>query len=258
MEQRALIIGNSDGVGLSITKELLKTDWSVIGISRSKSPIVHPAYTHYISKVQKDAYIELLKSIVQKDQPFDLCIYCAGIGELLDITNMEQEIEIFEVNLLGMIKTAACIIPKMVKQEAGHFIGLSSFADEMLSPEAPSYHASKAGFSNYLESLALALKPRGVVVTNIRFGFIDTKMAKGDVKPFMMTVEQATHHILKCIEKKPMRYKAPKIMIPLIKLRRIMLRMKVKYVFFILDLPFPVTGNTNYNYPFTTTVSQPS
>ena len=28
------------------------------------------------------------------------------------------------------------------------------------------YHASKAGFSNYLEGLALALKPKGVYISN--------------------------------------------------------------------------------------------
>ena len=119
----------------------------------------------------------------------DLCIYCAGIGELLDISNMEPEVGIFDVNLTGMVKTAACVIPSMAKSGKGHFIGLSSVADEMLSPEAPSYHASKAGFSNYLEGLALALKSKGVSVSNVRFGFVDTKMAKGDIKPFMITLD---------------------------------------------------------------------
>jgi hypothetical protein len=51
----------------------------------------------------------------------------------------------------------------------------------LLSSEAPSYHASKAGSSNYLGGLASALKTKGVHVTNVRFGFVDTKMAKGDV-----------------------------------------------------------------------------
>ena len=77
--------------------------------------------------------------------------------------------------------------------------------------------------SNYLEGLALALKPRGVQVTNVRFGFVDTKMAKGDVKPFMMSVEKAVDHLEVCIRRKPRRYSAPKIAIPLIKLRRLMM-----------------------------------
>lgn len=60
-----------------------------------------------------------------------------------------------------------------------------------LSAEALSYHASKTGFSNYLGGLALALKPKGVQVTHVRFGFVDTNMAKGDVKPLVISVEKA-------------------------------------------------------------------
>lgn len=227
MNKNALIIGNSDGIGLSITKELLKREWEIVGISRSKSPIEETAYKHIVSEVQEDKYLDTLKSVLQNGKPIDLCIYCAGIGERLDITNMEKDITIIEVNLIGIVKTASCVIPMMVKRRKGHFIGLSSVADKMLSSEAPSYHASKAGLSNYLEGLALALKPMGVNITNIRFGFVDTKMAKGDVKPFMMTVEDATQHLLLCIEKRPIRYTAPKIVIPLVKFRSFMLELKV-------------------------------
>ena len=115
----------------------------------------------------------------------------------------------------------------MVKRGQGHFIGLSSLADELVSAEAPSYNASKAGFSNYLEGLALALKPKGVHVTNIRFGFVDTKMAKSDVRPFMMNVDKAVDHLEYCIGKKPVRYTAPKVAIPLVKMIKLMTKLGV-------------------------------
>jgi short-subunit dehydrogenase len=227
MEKKALIIGNSDGIGLAATRELLKREWSVIGISRSESPIEDPSYQHIVAEVQNDEYPVRLKTVLEEDGPVDLCIYCVGIGELLDLSDMEGETEIITVNLLGMVETASCVIPLMVTRGSGHFIGLSSLADEMLSPEAPSYHASKAGFSNYLEGLALTLRPMGVYVSNVRFGFVDTKMAKGDVKPFMMGVERAAQHLLTVIEKKPIRYTAPWIVIPLVKFRKWMLRLSI-------------------------------
>ena len=186
MQQRALIIGNSDGIGLATTKRLLIEGWNLTGVSRSKSSINNENYSHFISDVSSSEYWNLIQKLADKE-PIDLCIYCAGIGELLDITNMKSEPKIIEVNLTGMVKTAAAVVPLMVTRGQGHFIGISSLADELLSAEAPSYHASKAGFSSYLESLALALKNKGVKVTNLRFGFIDTKMAKGDIKPFMMS-----------------------------------------------------------------------
>ena len=113
----------------------------------------------------------------------------------------------------------------MVRRGRGHFIGVSSLADEMLSAEAPSYFASKAGFSNYLGGLALAVAPKGVHVTNVRFGFVDTKMAKGDVKPFMMSVEKAVDHLESCIKRKPSSYTAPRIAVPLIKVLKLAKRL---------------------------------
>jgi short-subunit dehydrogenase len=205
---------------------LLKRGWKVVGISRSESPVEDAMYKHIVADVRDGQYLDGLKSVLEKD-PVDLCIYCVGIGELLDLSDMEREAEIVDVNLLGMVKTAAVVIPRMVERRKGHFIGISSMADELLSPEAPSYHASKAGFSNYLESLALALKPRRVYVTNVRFGFVDTKMAKGDKKPFMMPVERAVSHLFKCIDRKPIRHTAPRVMIPLVRFRGWMLRLGV-------------------------------
>jgi short-subunit dehydrogenase len=141
---------------------------------------------------------------------------------------MTNEPKVIDVNFTSMVKTVACVIPKMINQGQGQFIGVSSVADELLSAEAPSYHASKAGFSNYIRGLALSLKTEEVRITNVRFGFVDTKMAKGDVKPFMMNVEKAVDHMEICIKKKPVNYTAPKIVIPLIKFRKFMMKLGVK------------------------------
>jgi NADP-dependent 3-hydroxy acid dehydrogenase YdfG len=56
---------------------------------------------------------------------------------MLDFSTMESEVQICDVNLLGMVKTAACVIPLMVRRGKGHFIGISSMGDEILSSEAP-------------------------------------------------------------------------------------------------------------------------
>ena len=227
MSENAILIGNSDGIGLATSEALLKKGWKVIGISRSASKISDPSYKHTIARVQDADFLEKLKSLLDGIGNVDLCVYCAGIGELLDPLNMTGEIEIFDVNLMGMIRTAACVIPLMVKQGKGHFIGISSLADELISPEAPSYHASKAAFSNYLYGLALALKSTGVHVSNMRFGFVNTKMAKGEVKPFMMEVEKAVQHILACIESKSISHTAPWIVIPLVKFRSWTLKLQI-------------------------------
>jgi short-subunit dehydrogenase len=222
MQPKAILVGNSDGIGLATTGRLLAGGWSITGISRSESPITESAYDHHVTDVGDSQFPALIHQL-SLEAPVDLCIYFVGVGELLDPLDMSGEARIIEVNLTGMVRTASAVIPRMVERGQGHFIGVSSVADELLSADAPSYHASKAGFSNYLGGLAMALRPRGVHITNVRFGFIDTKMAKGDVKPFMMSVEKAVDHLESCIHKKPACYTAPKTVIPLIKLRKLIM-----------------------------------
>jgi len=129
-------------------------------------------------------------------------VYCAGVGDLLDANDLSGEPRVFAVNLLGAVETATAILPSMMAAGRGHFIGLSSIGDQR-SLDAPSYSASKAGLSSYLEALALALRSRGVMVTNLRLGFVDTKMAKAKVRPFMMTTERAVDVIAHCLRRRP-------------------------------------------------------
>jgi short-subunit dehydrogenase len=206
---------------------LLDRGWTVTGLSRSGSKIKGKTCEHHQCDVTGSGYIAKLKQIIHESGVPALCIYCPGIGELLDLDDMDTDIRTIDVNLAGMIRTVSVVIPGMEEKGEGHFMGLSSFADEMHSYDSPAYHASKAGFSAYLESMALALGDTPVKITNIRFGFVNTKMAKGDVKPFMMPVEKAVDHIMKCIKKKPVRYSAPAIVIPFIKFRKIILKLKV-------------------------------
>jgi hypothetical protein len=50
---------------------------------------------------------------------------------------------------------------------------------------------------------------------------------KGDVRPFMMSIDKAVSHLVKCIQKKPIRYTAPYGVIPLVKLRSWLLRLSI-------------------------------
>jgi NAD(P)-dependent dehydrogenase (short-subunit alcohol dehydrogenase family) len=210
---RALIIGNSDGIGLALTRRLLDQGWTVAGLSRRASPLgERPAYQHAVADVSAAGYRGALEAIVSTQGPFDVCVYCAGIGQLLDLGErraLDADADVIRVNLVGAVETAVVVLPSMLAAGRGHFVGLSSIGDGV-SPQAPSYAASKAGLSSYLEALALALRPRGVRVTNLRFGFVDTKMAKSPVRPFMISPSRAADVVLGCLERRPARFSFPR------------------------------------------------
>jgi short-subunit dehydrogenase len=219
-EAHALIIGNSDGIGLALTRRLLGRGWTVTGVSRRASSVDDPRYDHAVVDVASPEYVEHLQAVRDRRGPFDVCVYCAGIGEHFDVNHLSREAHVFRVNLMGAVATASVILPAMIEASRGHFVALSSLGDEVLSADAPSYAASKAGLSSYLAGLALALRPHAVRITNVRFGFVDTKMAKSPVKPMMISVEQAVDVLETCLERQPARVAYPWRMAILVRILR--------------------------------------
>jgi NAD(P)-dependent dehydrogenase (short-subunit alcohol dehydrogenase family) len=217
---RALIVGNSDGIGLALTELLLAEGWLITGVSRSAARVEHASYQHHVLDVCDPGYAERLEHIAAGPGVLDVLVYCVGIGEHLDLDTLSAERRVFEANLLGAVTTAQVVLPHFLRARRGHFIGLSSQADALIDPHAPSYAASKAGLSAYLQGLALACRPRGVFVTNLRLGFVDTKMAKSPVRPFMLSRAQAAARVRRCMRTLPIVDTYPKRMAPLLWLLR--------------------------------------
>jgi short-subunit dehydrogenase len=211
-QKTALLIGNSDGIGLETTRLLLSIDYQVIGLSRSHSPIEDPNYKHVVQDIGHEGYRETLAAILSSVSEIDLCVYFAGTGVGIDLKNLQQETKVFQVNLMGAVIATELVIGEMLKHDKGHFIGLSSVMDVIISPDAPSYSASKAGISIYWEGLALALAGRNVKVSNVRFGFVDTKMADAPYKPFLLKPKQAAEFILDVVRNPRPRATKPLIM----------------------------------------------
>lgn len=226
-QARALLIGNTDGIGLALTQRLLAAGYQVHGVSRRASPLVHERYTHTVWDVTAHDYGATLRSLLTSGPAPELCVYCVGIGELLKLPDLSHESLVFRTNLLGLVETTSAVVPTMIAQGGGHVIGLSSIADQAISAEAPSYAASKAGVSSYLASLALALRPHGVRVSNVRFGFVDTKMAKSKVRPMMISVERAVDVLMTCIETRPAQLTHPRLMDMLVRGLRWLSRLRL-------------------------------
>jgi NAD(P)-dependent dehydrogenase (short-subunit alcohol dehydrogenase family) len=208
-----LVVGNSDGIGAAVARALVERGDRVVGVSRSASPFGHPSLRHEVHDVTASSYQSLLERLLNEEGPFDVCVYCAGIGSALALPDLSREAHVIDVNLTGLVRTVEILVPSWLKQQrGGHFVGLSSLGDAVYLAEAPSYSASKAGFSNYLLSIGQLLRGSGIAVTNIRFGFVDTKMAKAPVKPLMMSPEAAARHVLRAFDRRPAQVSVPRLM----------------------------------------------
>ncbi len=95
----ALVIGNSDGIGLALTKQLLSIGWQVIELSKSHSQVENNLYRHVVCDVTSDGFIQQIKSVLTV--PPNVTVYCAGIGEGFDVKSIDFERQVFQVNLMG-------------------------------------------------------------------------------------------------------------------------------------------------------------
>jgi short-subunit dehydrogenase len=108
------------------------------------------------------------------------------------------------VNMDGAVATLLAVLPRLCARKRGHLVGMSSMAQYRGLPGNAMYSATKAFLSTFLESLRADLRGVGVAVTDVRPGFVDTRMtaeASGP-HPFLVTPERAADIIVRGITKR--------------------------------------------------------
>jgi short-subunit dehydrogenase len=199
---RTLIIGNSDGIGLALTRKLLGGGEDVVGVSRSALDPISDRHVQHVLDVLHPQFPKLLAAIVEKDGPIDTLVYCAGLGEFFETSGVDRDGDIIRVNFAALADAMSAVMPGMKLRGRGRIIGISSIGDRP-SPAAPSYGGSKAGMTTYLLGLRQPLAKLGIRVSVVRLGFVDTKMAKFKFRPMIITPERAAELIQDVIERGP-------------------------------------------------------
>jgi len=108
----------------------------------------------------------------------DVLVANAGIGggSVLRLSD-EEIVELFEVNLLGVIRSARAVLPAMLAQGDGHIIAIASLAGKVMVP-ATSYGITKAGVLAFCDSLRRAVAASGVRVSAVTPGWVATPMSE--------------------------------------------------------------------------------
>lgn len=209
--KKAIIIGATSGIGQGLAKVLVENDY-LVGITgrrtellenlKSESPnsYIVKAFDVTDTKVAEEKLEELTSEL----GGLDLFILSAGTGDINDKLDFEIEKRTINTNVIGFTFIADWTFNYFKKQKFGHLVAISSIGGLRGSRQAPSYNASKAYQINYLEGLrqkARYIKMQ-IFVTDIRPGFVNTEMAKGEGLFWVGSVEKATKQIYYAIIKK--------------------------------------------------------
>jgi NAD(P)-dependent dehydrogenase (short-subunit alcohol dehydrogenase family) len=81
-------------------------------------------------------------------------------------------------NLVAAANATFCAVPHLLARGGGAVVNVSSRGAFRGEPECPAYGASKAGLNAFGQSMAQALGARGISVSTVAPGFVETDMAR--------------------------------------------------------------------------------
>jgi decaprenylphospho-beta-D-erythro-pentofuranosid-2-ulose 2-reductase len=99
--------------------------------------------------------------------------------------------EVIGVNYLGAVSILSRLEPHLAAQGQGALVVLSSVAGDRGRPSNFVYGSAKAGLNTYLQGLRSRLAGKGVSVTTIKAGFMDTAMTYGLPELFLVASPEA-------------------------------------------------------------------
>ncbi len=134
----------------------------------------------------------------------DLLIISAGFGEENEAMDLALEKEMIAINVSGFTAVATWAFSYFRLQGRGHLAAITSVAGMRGSGRAAGYSATKAFQINYLEGLRqnACKHKQAITITDIRPGFVETKMAKSSVQFWVAPVEKAADQIFHSLNKR--------------------------------------------------------
>lgn len=234
--KKIFITGASKGIGKALAIKLAQKNNQLYLTARNvdslkitadeinkSGQLVH--YAH-LDVTDKNEFKKVISEACEKMGNIDLAILNAGISYHTRFTdyNTDNLRQTIETNVFGVAYGMEQLIPIMKKQGRGIIAGISSIADFRGVPGSSSYSASKTALSYLLESARPELKPLGIDIVTIRFGFVDTDMVKKNhfYMPFMMSADKAADKIADGLEKGKKKIQFPWQMVLLSNLVRLL------------------------------------
>lgn len=189
----AVITGISSGIGLALAQKLLNENYHVIGTSRSgKMEGLHHPNLHVIplEATDKDSIQQAISQIPKLTRGIDLLINNAGTAP--DVFDINPEINAFNqtlaTNVTGVVFFTEPLLPYLKEGAQVVFISSNMGLPRNADSNGPGYRMSKAAVNMYASILAKRVAERGIRVTPMHPGWVQTKLG-GSQAPY--TPEQA-------------------------------------------------------------------
>jgi short-subunit dehydrogenase len=206
-----VITGASSGIGKALAFELAARGYALGLASRRIARLeelrdalhaTHPGVKVELAELdvdQVDTVKACLADLFTRMGGADIVVVNAGVNRFTRVGRDElaDELQILQTNVLGAVATIQAASAYFLSRGRGQLVGISSLAAENAIPKQAAYCASKAALSMYLDIARMELSRKGIGVTTILPGFVET-----DGKyPFAVSAEKAATEIANIIER---------------------------------------------------------
>jgi short-subunit dehydrogenase len=187
----ALITGGSSGIGAATARALARAGACPLVAGRNLPRLREVARQSGAIAISADLAApdgaeELAAAAKAEVGRVDMLVSSAGVGwagEIGDLTAAKAS-ELIAVNLLAPIHLARILVPDMVKNGTGHLVFVSSIAGATGGRDEAVYAAAKAGLACFAEGLTYEMLGRGVGVSVVVPGVVDTPFFDRRGRPY--------------------------------------------------------------------------
>lgn len=206
--KRSIIIGASSGLGHEVARLLLEQGWTlgvaarrVDRLEQLRELAPDQVEVQRIDVTADDAPVAL-NELIDKLGGIDLLFYASGVGK--QNMELEPEIELGTVatNGMGFTRIIGAAYRYMAEHGGGHIAAITSIAGTKGLGAAPSYSATKALQSTYLQALEQQAKMRklNITFTDIRPGFVATDLLGDNPRyPMLLRPENVACEMVKAV-----------------------------------------------------------
>lgn len=214
----ALVTGGSRGIGLALAKALAKRGTRVFLVGRDAATLDGATRTierdggrahAVVADVEDvDTWVPRLRALDDEAGGFETIVANAGVGATSPGATpyaWETMHHALTTNFAGAAATLTALLPAMVARGRGHLLATGSLASYGPLPGSAAYCAPKAGIDMLLECLRLDLRGTGVHVTNLRIGFVRTRMVEKSTHPMpqLLEADEVAERIVRRMPSKP-------------------------------------------------------